>query len=340
MDKLKNEGLQSATSIDVHAHAVLDESMGAAGKYGPELSEVEGQPTVFRVGDYELQGVKYRDSAFMDVEKRIAGMEAAGIDFQILSPNPLTYFHYIDAPSAVRFCKRHNDVLRDLVSEHPRKLAGFAALPMQDIPAACDELRRAVSELGLLAGYIGTDIGQPLDSPALDALYETCLDLDVPLFIHPAPAGIDGPQGDPHLGRFDLALTTGFAASETIAVASILFGEVLMRHPGLDICISHGGGAVPYLVGRLAQASRVRPWSPASLRGDGAFEEMLAKLWFDSNVHDPRSFKLLEDIVGTERLVLGTNFAGWDQAEIHHSSDFLMLMADNARRLLRASASP
>jgi aminocarboxymuconate-semialdehyde decarboxylase len=189
----------------------------------------------------------------------------------------------------------------------------------------------------LLAAYIGTDIGQPLDGAALDPLYETCLELNVPLFIHPAPAGIDGPPGDPHLNRFDLALTTGFAASETIAVSSIIFGEVLERHPGLDICVSHGGGAVPYLVGRLAQASRVRAWSPESLRKDGAFEEMLAKLWFDSNVHDPRSFKLLADVVGTDRLVLGTNFAGWDQADIHHSPDFLILMADNARRLLRVS---
>ncbi len=335
MVKQFNNSIKLAKSIDVHAHAVLDESMGAAGQHGPELIEAEGQPSLFRVGGYELHGVKYRDSAFMDVDQRIALMATAGIDFQVLSPNPLTYFHYIDAPSAISFCQRHNDVLLERVKLHPEKLAGFAALPMQDIPAACDELRRAVTELGLLAAYIGTDIGQPLDGAALDPLYETCVELDVPLFIHPAPAGIDGPAGDPNLSRFDLALTTGFAASETIAVSSIIFGEVLERHPGLDICVSHGGGAVPYLVGRLAQASRVRPWAPESLSKDGAFEEMLAKLWFDSNVHDPRSFKLLEDIVGTERLVLGTNFAGWDQADIHHSKAFLMLMADNARRLLR-----
>jgi aminocarboxymuconate-semialdehyde decarboxylase len=337
MHDLFNNSIKLAKSIDVHAHAVLDQSMGTAGEHGPELIETEDQPSLFRVGGYELHGVKYRDSAFMDVGKRIARMSTAGIDFQILSPNPLTYFNYIDAPSAINFCKRHNDSLIDLVKQHPDKLAGFAALPMQDIPAACEELRRSVTELGLLAAYIGTDIGQPLDGTALDPLYGTCLELNVPLFIHPAPAGIDGPPGDPLLNRFDLALTTGFAASETIAVSSIIFGEVLERHPGLDICVSHGGGAVPYLVGRLAQASRVRAWAPESLRKDGAFEEMLARLWFDSNVHDPRSFGLLADVVGTDRLVLGTNFAGWDQAEIHHSPEFLMLMADNARRLLRVA---
>lgn len=337
MKEQTKNAMAGANSIDIHAHAVLEAAMGAAGIHGPELREAEGQPTLFRVGGYELHGVKYRDSAFMDPVKRIAGMDSAGIDFQVLSPNPLTYFHYIEAPEAIGFCARHNDVLANLVEQYPTRLAGFAALPMQDISAACDELRRAVTELGLLAAYVGTDIGQPLDGKALDPLYATCVELNVPLFIHPAPAGIDGPDGDPQLSRYDLALTTGFAASETIAVASIIFGEVLDRHPGLDLCVSHGGGAVPYLVGRLAQASRVRPWAPASLHKEGAFEEKLSQLWFDSNVHDPRSFQLLQDIVGTERLVLGTNFAGWDQAEIHHSADFLKMMAGNARRLLRAN---
>ena len=122
MNKQSNNSIKLAKSIDVHAHAVLDESMGAAGEHGPELTETEGQPSLFRVGGYELHGVKYRDSAFMDVDIRIERMAEAGIDFQILSPNPLTYFHFIDASSAISFCRRHNDVLVDLVNLHPEKL--------------------------------------------------------------------------------------------------------------------------------------------------------------------------------------------------------------------------
>ena len=99
MHKQLNNSIKFAKSIDVHAHAVLDQSMGAAGEHGPELVETAGQPSLFRVGGYELHGVKYRDSAFMDVNKRITRMATSGIDFQILSPNPLTYFHYIDAPA-------------------------------------------------------------------------------------------------------------------------------------------------------------------------------------------------------------------------------------------------
>ncbi len=329
-------GLKEAKSIDVHAHAVLDMAMGAAGEHGPELTEEPGKPAVFRVGGYTLHGVKYRQSPFMDPDRRIAAMDKAGIDFQVISPNPLTYFHYIDVPNAVRFNQKYNEGLQDLSVRYPDRLAGFAGLPMQDVGAAVEELYRGVQELGLLGGYIGTDFGMPLDDPEMDRLYEACVKLNVPLFIHPAPAGIDGPAGDPHLDRYDMALTTGFAASETIAVGSLIFGEVLERHPDIDICLSHGGGAAMFLLGRMAQASRVRPWAPASLSAEGAYEEILGKLWFDTNVHEPRSLQLMRDIVGDEKLVFGTNFAGWDQADPHLPDGFMDVLTANAKRLLRA----
>jgi aminocarboxymuconate-semialdehyde decarboxylase len=214
---------------------------------------------------------------FMDVDLRLAAMDKAGIDFQVLSPNPLTYFHFIEANHAIRFCREHNNALASLIANKTSRLAGFCALPMQDIPAACDELERAVNDLGLLGAYIGTDFGVPLNSPELDPLYEKCVALDVPLFIHPAPAGIDGPSGDVNLKQFDLDLLTGFAGQESIAVATLIYGGVLERHPALDICLSHAGGAVVALIGRLNMACVKRAWVPEHLRYEGAFEEQLSK---------------------------------------------------------------
>ncbi len=331
-------GLQNAKVIDIHAHAVLAETMGAAGAYGPELGDQDTDSPWFRVGDYRLDGVRYVGTPFMDVRARLERMDQAGVDFQVLSPNPLTYFHYIDAREAIVFCRRNNDVLSELAKAHSERLAAAAALPMQDVSAACDELDRAVNELGMLGGYIGTDLTVPLDDPSLDPFYEKVVALNVPLFIHPAPAGIDGPKGDPKLERFDLDLLCGFAAQETLAVATLIYGGVLHRHPKLDICISHAAGAVPFLIGRMAAATVKRKWSPDFLQADGAFEETLRRFWFDTHVHDDRAFDYLVDIVGTDHLVFGTNFAGWDQGEVkHRSGDFDL--AANARRLLRAESS-
>ena len=76
--------------IDLHAHVVLEESFGAAGKYGPELSS-DPKLQEFRVGDYAIR-VPYKDSVFMDAQKRVDAMDSLGIDLQLLSPNPLSFF--------------------------------------------------------------------------------------------------------------------------------------------------------------------------------------------------------------------------------------------------------
>ena len=326
--------LASADTIDVHAHAVLEATMGAAGDYGPELG-TEDQPR-FRVGDYELHGVRYRGSAFMEPVIRLQSMDRSGIDFQVLSPNPLTYFHFIDPVTAESFCRVHNDALAQTISGHHDRLGAFAAVPMQDVDRAIAETERAVTELNMVGPYIGTNFGRPLDDPSLDPFYARLVELDVPLFIHPAPAGIDGAPGDPDLRRFDLDLIVGFAAQETIAVANLIYGGVLDRHPHLDICISHGGGATGYLFGRMALAAQKRPWASAELRADGAFETLLQRLWFDIHVHADDSLELLKRHVNPERLVFGTNFAGWDQ-QVGDVRDEARAYSGNAKRLLRAA---
>jgi aminocarboxymuconate-semialdehyde decarboxylase len=331
--------IQTAKTIDIHAHVVLEESFGAAGAYGPELTTAADGKPLFRVGEYKLHGVRYRNSPFMDAELRIAAMDKAGIDFQVLSPNPLTYFHFIAPDLAAAYCRRHNESLARIVAQHADRLGGFAALPMQDPDLAAAELRYAIDTLGLWGGYVGTEFGIRLDAPQMDPFYAQCVALDVPLFFHPAPSGIDGPAAFPPLGGYDLDLIAGFAAQETLAAATLIFGGVLDRHPQLDVCLSHGAGSVAFLAGRLSAAARQRPWSQGALREPGAFEARLRRLWFDNHVNDAASLELLEKRVGSDHLVFGTNFAGWDQPPAAHATGPNTRLADNARRLLRQSIS-
>jgi len=328
-------GIRTAAVIDVHAHIVLAETMGAAGAHGPELTKLADGTPRFRVGDYVLDGVRYEGSPFMDLELRIQGLDNAGIDFQLLSPNPLTYFHHVEPLAATEFCRRHNDTVAALAERHPDRVGAFAAIPIQDVGAACEELERGVKELGLHGAYMGTDTVRTLNDPSMDRFYETCVALDVPLFLHPSPAGIDGPTGDTNLKQFDLDVIVGFAAQEAIAVATLIYGEVLERHPALDICLSHGGGSTAYLIGRMGKAGQKRPWAPAHLAQDGAFEAQFARLWFDNHLNCEASLDLLISIVGTERLVYGTNFVGWDAPESARDHEPPAYLADNARRLLR-----
>lgn len=318
--------------IDVHAHTVLPGVMGCAGHYGPELGVgPEGRPR-FRVGDYVLDGVDYTGTPFMDVGARLALNDHLRIDFQVLSPNPITYFHHVEALVADGFCRWHNDELASLVAGHPDRLGGFAQLPMQDVDLAVAEFERSVDGHGLLGAYIGTDFGIDFDDERLDPFWATAVELDVPVFIHPAPWGVDGPLRDERIRKYDLDLSVGFMFEETLAMACLVYGGVLERHPGLDICVSHGGGACAYMLGRLEHQGRARPWARAN---PVDFQAAMRSMWFDNHVHDDDSLALLERKVGRERLVVGTNLAGWDAPTEPDQIPFDPAYDDNARRLLR-----
>ena len=320
--------------IDVHAHTVLPGVMGCAGEYGPELGiGPEGRPR-FRVGSYVLDGVDYRGTPFMDPVVRLRLNDHLGIDVQMLSPNPITYFHHVEPEVAAEFCRWHNDELADLVAGHPDRFLGAAQLPMQDVDAAVVEFRRAVGDLGLVSAYIGTDFGTDFDDERLDPFWAAAVELDVPVFIHPAPWGIDGPLRDERIRKYDLDLSVGFMFEETLAMAHLIYGGVLDRHSGLDICMSHGGGACAYMLGRLEHQGRTRPWAianPTDFRG------AMQRMWFDNHVHDDDSLVLLERKVGRDRLVVGTNLAGWDSPKEPAEIPFVDAYDDNARRLLRLS---
>ena len=322
--------------IDVHGHIVLEGTMGAAGPVcGPELGAYDDGTTWFRVGDFRLEGVPYRESLFMQVGMRLEAMDEQGIRVQALSPNPLTYLHFIPAVDAVNYCKAHNDDLAEVVRAHPDRFVGFASLPMQDIDSAIVELERSVKDLGLLGGYVGTNFGIHLDDERLDPFYAACVELDVPLFLHPATSGLDGPLQDDRYRRFSFDLVIEFSVEEMITVAMLTFGGVGRRHPDLDICISHGGGSFPMHRAKFQKLAERRPTTPEWLREPGAFDEAVDRLWFDCHVAGDKEFNFAVEQLGTDRLVFGTNFGGWDKGTIGHLGDLPDLLNANAARLLR-----
>ena len=318
--------------IDLHAHVVFEEVFGVAGKFGPELLTDKDGLSFFRVGDYQLKPINYRDTVFMDVNLRLERMDKDGIDVQMLSPNPLTMFHHIPAKTAIEFCQIQNDTMAKVVSRHPGKLLGAATLPMQDVNAAIKELDRAVNELGLVAAYTGTHYPFGIDDPILDDFYSALVEMDVPLFLHPASSGGDKGPDDSRLDRFNLTILLGYPYEEMLACATILFGGVLERHPKLDICISHGGGGLPYLFDRFVGMTKFGNWIPESIREHG-FSHMLQKLWFDAHVDGETAHKRLLEVVGHDRLVYGTNFGGWDTPSA--ADKFAASLTPNAERLLR-----
>jgi aminocarboxymuconate-semialdehyde decarboxylase len=301
-----------ARIIDVHAHILFPEVMGRCGGAGPEIGVREGVQ-FFRSGDYVLENVRFVDAPFSDIPRRLALMDRLGVDHQILSPNPLTYFYRQPASYGVGLCRAQNDAMAAAVRANPKRFSGFAQLPMQDPAAAVEELRRAIGSLGLIGSYIGSDIGgRVLSDPAFAPVWAAHEALSVPCVVHPAPRDVERPPGEAATQRqWDLDIVVGFAHDETLAVAQMLFGGILDRHPALHVHIPHAGGSAPWLRGRFEMALDKRSWAKGLLHR--TFDDLWRQLSFDCLIRAGANMEFLVRVEGAERVMLGTNFAGWDE---------------------------
>ncbi|HWL04279.1 MAG TPA: amidohydrolase family protein [Xanthobacteraceae bacterium] len=190
-------------------------------------------------------------------EQRIKAMDEAGVDVQVLShAAPST--QKLDADSAVAIAKGTNDRLRDICSNHPTRLAGFAALPTAAPEAAADELERCVNKLGFKGAMIhGLTNGEFIDLPKYWPIFARAEALDVPIYLHPAlpDEAVVGRYYQDYAKDFPGILTAGWGFTVETATAGIrmVLSGVFKKHPKLKIILGHLGEGLPFLLWRMDQ---------------------------------------------------------------------------------------
>lgn len=289
------------TVVDVHNHYTPPEFMEQA-RRGDAFDGVTVEQTDGVEWLVHRQGFRYPvPVTFYDLEARLAAMDGLGIDTAIVSPNVQLYFYWADAAAAADFCRFSNDSMARFVKSSGGRLMGTAQLPMQDAGLAVEELERAVGELGLVGAEIGPEIeGTPLDDPAIMPVLEAAQRLGVPLILHPYYVG-----HRPGLGDFYMTNLIGNPLSTTVCATRLILSGTLDRLDTLELVLMHGGGFLPYQVGRLDHGWRVRPEAKAARQ---APSEYLTRFTYDTITHRPEALRYLLDSVGAERVAYGTDF--------------------------------
>ncbi len=290
--------------VDVHAHHVGEPAVarirdeGAA--HGVRLVD-QGPVTRVEVGG-RLSGLPLLP-ALTDVPARLAWMDGAGVDVQLVAPWMDLAGYELDGPDGLWLAQVQNDALAALVAEHPDRFRAAAAVPLQQPEAAAAELRRAVTGLGHRAVQIGARVGElGLDDPGLEPFWSEAEELDVPLIVHPAE--LDVPE---RVRRLFLHILVGNPSETTFAAAALMLGGVLERHPGLRVLLVHGGGFVPYQIGRLERGFSAAP--PAfRAAGEVSPARLLDRLWFDTVLHDDDALRHLAGFAGAGHVVLGSDY--------------------------------
>jgi len=296
--------MNNVRTIDSHTHILTEEAMHLLGKESPMLAPMvkgRGTPQVI----LEINGRVVQDpmpAEIWDVDLRLQDMDANGVDVQVLSPTVFTFFYGADAELALTAAAIQNEEIAAVVKRHPQRFIGLGSVPLQAPDKAAAELRRAVTKLGLRGAMIGTNInGRNLDDPGLEPFWAAAEELGAFLFIHPH-GGIFGER----LSAYYMKNFVGLPFDTTIAAASLVFGGVLERHPGLKICLSHGGGFVPYQAGRFQHAYDVRPEAKAHLpNGPGA---SIGRLFYDTILHSKPALEYLVSTAGAAKVLLGSDY--------------------------------
>lgn len=289
--------------IDVHAHVVpqgvLDQLAADGGRYGIELSESGGRRAALIAGRVHAAPLR---ADLVDLADRVAAMDAAGVGVQVLSSWIDLTAYALPAEQGARYARMFNEALAATATEHPGRFRAVATVPLQAPELAAAELRHAVGTLGADGVEIATTVdGRELDDPELEPFWVAAEELRCLVLIHPyaslAGRGVE---------RYFLGNLVGNPAESTIALAHLVFGGVLERHPDLRIVLVHGGGFAPYQLGRWDRGFRQDARGAAAhlTRSPG---EWVRTVHHDTVLHSPASLRFLLDVVGSERVVLGSD---------------------------------
>ena len=327
--------------IDFHCHLTpktyLDAIEKHPGKWKASLEVREGQRFI-RPANYPFPvGFGPLHPGFWDPAARIEHMRAIRVDVEALSAPTYLFYYWADPGLALEVAQMTNDAIAAAARAHPERFVGMATVPLQDPARAARELRRAVKELDLRAVEIGTQVaGRELDDPALYPFYECVQELDVPVFVHPNHA-----EGGARTRRFYLGNVLGFPFDTTIAVAAVIFGGVLERFPRLTLCFAHGGGFLPYQIGRLDHAASVRPECRVLPRRP---RDSMRAMYYDALTHSHESLRWLVGLVGGDHVLLASDYP-YDMGEFEPvrfveeaglaPEALAQVLGANAARLLR-----
>jgi aminocarboxymuconate-semialdehyde decarboxylase len=220
----------------------------------------------------------------------------------VLSATPQTYLYNQDAALTAATAAIQNEQIARSIAAHPDRFWGIATLPMQDPKRAADELRRAMTKLGLRGAMIGSNVmGRNLDDPALAPLWATAEELGAFMFVHPVHvAGMD------RLGSYYLRNLIGNPLDTTIAAACLTFGGVMDRHPKLKVCLAHGGGFTPYQAARWQHGWQVRPEPKQHVPEPPG--DIAGRFLYDTILHSAAVLEFLIGHVGAEHVLLGSDY--------------------------------
>ena len=295
--------------IDGHRHVICLEAAARASKLDTPKS-VEIYPSTIDPKSEEINRMKGPEfnRKMSDFEENLSDLKAAGMNLGVLQPTQTMFFYWTEPRAAAELTRMVNEYTARGARQHPENFVGLATVPLQDVPTAIRELTFAVKDLGLKGVVTGSNVnGRGFDEEEFQPFFAKVEELGIPLFIHP-----NTPAGTERISKYYLVNFLGYPLESAALAAQMVFGGVLDRFPKLKICLSHAGGILPFLLGRLEHGQSVRP--EAREKCKHPFTHYLKNFYVDTITFRADTLRFVLEIMPEGHVFMGTDYP-YDMAD-------------------------
>lgn len=296
--------MEDLFTIDIHTHIMPENMPNFREKfgYGGFISLDHHKPCCARMMKDDTFFREVQDNCW-DPDARIKDCNQHKVDVQVLSTIPVLFNYWAKPEDTLEVAKFLNDHIAGITYDYPDRFAGLGTLPMQAPDLAVKELERCINDLGLAGIEIGSHINDwNLDDANLFPVFEAAQDLGASVFVHPWDM-----MGKDRMEKYWLPWLVGMPAETSLAICSMIFGGVFERLPRLKVAFAHGGGSFPATISRIEHGFNVRP-DLCAIDNNINPKAYLGKFYLDSLTHDPAMLHYLIDLVGEDKIALGTDY--------------------------------